>query len=81
MDVDALEAAARSALAPEVYDYFAGGAFDEVSLAANLEGLEAAAASPPRTAGRHRRRPRHLPARGDGARCATLADITPDLLA
>lgn len=37
MDVDALEAAARAVLPREAFDYFAGGAFDERSLAANLE--------------------------------------------
>ena len=36
MDDDALEAAARELLPKEAYDYFAGGAFDERSLAANL---------------------------------------------
>lgn len=37
MDGDALEAAARAVLPKEAFDYFAGGAFDERSLAANLE--------------------------------------------
>ena len=37
MDVEAREAAARAGLPPEIYDYYAGGAFDELSLAANLE--------------------------------------------
>ncbi len=37
MDGDALEAAARAILPKEAFDYFAGGAFDERSLAANLE--------------------------------------------
>ena len=37
MDHDALEAAARAVLAKEAFDYFAGGAFDERSLAANLD--------------------------------------------
>ena len=36
MEDDALEAAARAALPKEAFDYFAGGAFDERSLAANL---------------------------------------------
>ena len=36
MDVDAREEAARALLPPEVYDYYAGGAFDELSVAANL---------------------------------------------
>ena len=36
MDDDALEAAARAVLPKEAFDYFAGGAFDERSLAANL---------------------------------------------
>jgi 4-hydroxymandelate oxidase len=37
MDLDALEAAAREALPPEVFDYYAGGAFDELSLVANVD--------------------------------------------
>lgn len=37
MDDDALEAAAKAVLPSEAFDYFAGGAFDERSLAANLE--------------------------------------------
>lgn len=37
MELEALEAAARRLLAPEVYDYYAGGAFDEHSLAANVD--------------------------------------------
>ena len=37
MDGDALEAAARAILPKEAFDYFAGGAFDERSLAANLD--------------------------------------------
>lgn len=37
MDVEAREEAARALLPPEVYDYYAGGAFDERSLAANLD--------------------------------------------
>ena len=37
MDVDAREEAARAVLPPEVFDYYAGGSFDELSLAANLE--------------------------------------------
>ena len=41
MDDDALEAAARSVLPKPAYDYFAGGAFDERSLAANLEDWSA----------------------------------------
>jgi 4-hydroxymandelate oxidase len=41
MDGDALEAAARAVLPKEAFDYFAGGAFDERSLAANLEGWAA----------------------------------------
>lgn len=36
MDVAAREEAARAALPPEVFDYYAGGSFDELSLAANL---------------------------------------------
>ena len=36
MDEDALEAAARALLPKDAFDYFAGGAFDERSLAANL---------------------------------------------
>ncbi|MDQ3107135.1 MAG: alpha-hydroxy-acid oxidizing protein [Actinomycetota bacterium] len=36
MAADALEDDARRLLPPEVYDYYAGGAFDELSLAANL---------------------------------------------
>ena len=37
MDVAAREEAARAVLPPEVFDYYAGGSFDELSLAANLE--------------------------------------------
>ncbi|MGH9149733.1 MAG: alpha-hydroxy acid oxidase, partial [Acidimicrobiales bacterium] len=36
MDLDELEAAARRLLAPPSYDYLAGGAFDELTLAANM---------------------------------------------
>ena len=37
MQDDALEAAARAVLPKEAFDYFAGGSFDEHSLAANVE--------------------------------------------
>ena len=37
MEADALEDAARAVLPKEAFDYFAGGAFDEHSLAANLD--------------------------------------------
>ena len=36
MDLAALEEQARERLPPAVYDYFAGGSFDEVTLAANV---------------------------------------------
>jgi 4-hydroxymandelate oxidase len=36
MDAEAREEAARATLAPEVYDYYAGGAFDELTMEANL---------------------------------------------
>lgn len=36
MEVDPREEAARSVLPPEVFDYYAGGSFDELSVAANL---------------------------------------------
>jgi 4-hydroxymandelate oxidase len=36
VDVDAREEAARAVLPAEVFDYYAGGSFDELSLAANL---------------------------------------------
>jgi 4-hydroxymandelate oxidase len=36
MELEALEAAARDLLPADVYDYYAGGAFDELSLEANL---------------------------------------------
>ena len=41
MEDDALEAAARAMLPAQAYDYFAGGAFDERTLAANLAGWAA----------------------------------------
>lgn len=36
MDLDALESAARSGLSPLAYDYYAGGADDELTLADNV---------------------------------------------
>jgi 4-hydroxymandelate oxidase len=41
MDVRDLEAAARGVLPADVYDYIAGGAFDELTLAANLDAWAA----------------------------------------